>query len=251
MTPIKKFAPKASFPAFRLPLPTQTGAALVLAALLGGCVGEPSIQSGDDAEVVMGSLARVDNTAVDLAYVDPNVDYRNYRKVYVQPLNLDKVEIIQPETSSSMVNRFNRDWELTDEDKHSLQDAFKTVMEKELSAGGAYEIASGPGDDVLEVEAMLTQIRPSGPKDDQISRSTARSRVFTSGAGSMSIAIMIADSDSGEVLALIKDERNRRNTDMWMPNNRVSNMAEVRQNFATWAKQIHRGLVALNERDPS
>ncbi|WOJ94379.1 DUF3313 family protein [Congregibacter variabilis] len=217
-------------------------------ALLAACAEQPSIQSGENAETIMGELAKVDNARVDLAYVDPTADYTRYRKVYIAPLDLENVEVIQPDSNSSMANRFNREWELTDADKEKLQSTFRESMSKALTDGGAFEIAQEGGDDVIKLESMLTRIAPSGPKDDQMSRTTARSTVITQGSGSMSIAIMIADGDSGEPLAIIKDTRSRVNSNMWGINNSVSNMAEVRSNFNAWAKQIHDGLLALQAR---
>lgn len=217
-------------------------------ALLAACAEQPSIQTGENAETIMGELAKVDNSRVDLAYVDPTADYARYNKVYIEPLDLDNVEIIQPNTSGSMVNRYNREWELTDADKEKLQSTFRESMTKALTDGGAFEIVEKGGDDVIKLEGMLTRIAPSGPKDDQKSRTTSRSTVISEGAGSMSIAIMIADGDSGEPLAIIKDTRSSVNSSMWGINNSVSNMAEVRRNFNAWAAQIHDGLLALQAR---
>jgi hypothetical protein len=216
------------------------------ALILSGCAGDPTIQTGDDAQTMMGTLNKVDNARADLAYVDPNADYSRYRKVYIQPLDLDNVEIIQP-SAGSMLNRYNKEWELSDSDKQTLQEAFRASMVKELTAGGAYALADGPGDDVINVSAMITSIAPSGPKDDQTSRTTGRSRVYSEGAGGMSIAVMLTDGDSGEVLAIIKDTRNSNNS-TWGINNSVTNMAEVRRNFSTWARRMHDGLLALRAR---
>ncbi|WOJ95611.1 DUF3313 family protein [Congregibacter brevis] len=229
---------------------TLTAVALPL-ALLVGCAEQPSIQTGEDAEVIMGGLAKVDNSRADLAYIDPNADYARYTKVFIVPLDVDNVEIIQPDTSGSMVNRYNREWELTDSDKAKLQSSFQESMAKALTDGGAFEIAEQGGDDVIKLEAMITQIAPSAPKDDQMSRTTARSTVITEGGGSMSLAIMLADGDSGEPLAIIKDRRTSTNSTMWGINNSVTNMAEVRRNFNSWAKQIHDGLLAMQARGNS
>lgn len=226
-------------------------AALPLLLLI-ACAGDPSIQTGDDAEVIMGTLNKVDNARAELAYVDPTADYGRYRKVHIQPLDLDNVEIIQPSSGNSQVNRYNREWELTDSDKQRLQDAFLQAMEKELTAGGAFELAEAGGDDVITIEAMITSIAPSAPKDDQMSRTSARSQVYTQGGGGISIAIMLSDGDSGEVLAIIKDTRNS-NTggSYWGVNNSVTNMAEVRRDFSVWAKRMHDGLLALRARAQS
>ncbi|EAQ97758.1 DUF3313 family protein [Congregibacter litoralis] len=217
-------------------------------ALLSACAEQPSIQQGEGAETILGGLAKVDNSRADLAYVDPNADYARYTKVLIEPLDLDNVEIVQPDATRSMVNRYNREWELTDEDKAKLQTAFNDAMEKALQAGGAFEIASDGGDDVIRLEAMVTRIAPVAPKDDMQSRTTARSTVITQGGGSISVAIMLADGDSGEPLAIIKDSRSSMNSNMWSVNNSVTNMAEVRRNFSSWAKQIHDGLLAMQAR---
>ncbi|MFT7287911.1 MAG: hypothetical protein ACI87W_002026 [Halieaceae bacterium] len=223
--------------------------ALPLVALL-GCAGDPTIQTGDDAERIMGTLSKVDNSRMDMAYVDPDGDYARYTRVFVMPLDTNNIEIIQPSSSSSSLNRYNREWELTEDDKAKLQAAFKDAMEQELTEGGAFALADAGGDDVITVEAMITAIAPSGPKDDNPSRTMGRSRVYSEGAGGMSIAIMIADGDSGEVLAMVKDTRNSNNS-TWGLNNSVSNMAEVRRNFTAWAKTIHNGLLGLQARAAS
>ncbi|WP_439102430.1 DUF3313 family protein [Congregibacter sp.] len=217
-------------------------------ALLTACAEQPTIQQGENAETIMGGLAKVDNSRADLAYVDPGADYGRYTKVFVAPLDLDNVEIVQPNATRSMVNRYNREWELTDDDKAKLQSAFNDAMEKALKAGGAFEIANQGGDDVIRLEAMVTRIAPSAPKDDMQTRTTTRSTVISQGGGSMSIAIMLADGDSGEPLAIIKDSRSSMNSTMWSVNNSVTNMAEVRRNFSSWAKQIHDGLLAMRAR---
>ena len=219
---------------------------VILSSALVGCAGDPTIQSGDDAEVIMGSLNKVDNSRMGLAYVDPEGDYGRYTRVYVAPLDLDNVEIVQPSSSgTSLVNRYNEEWELTDKNRQDLQAAYREAMEQELTKGGAFEIADAGGDDVLAVQAALTRIAPNAPKDDVSSRTAGRSRVYTEGGGSISIAIVFADGDSGEVLAVIKDTRTSNNTGSWGINNSVTNMAEVRRSFASWGSRIHDGLLQL------
>ena len=223
-------------------------AALALPVLvLGGCAGEPTIQTGDDAEIVMGTLAKVDNSQVDLAYVDPNVDYTRYSKVFIMPLDVDNIEIRQPQTQSSMVNRYNREWELTDSERQAFQDAYRAAMEKALSKDGAFAVTDQRGDDVITVQGMITGIAPAGPKDDTRSRGVGRSEVYTEGGGAMSIAMMLADGDSGEVIAIFKDTR-RGQENIWRLNNSVSNMAEVRRYFSTWARQLHDGLLQRRQK---
>ena len=215
--------------------------------LLGACAGDPTIQTGDDAETIMGTLNRVDNSAMALAYVDPTADYSRYDRIHVTPLDVDNVEIVQPSnTSTSMVNRFNAEWELTDQNREQLQSAFQEIMARELTRDNAFTLADGGGDDVLVVEAMLTRIAPTAPQDNAASRGAGRNRVFTETAGSVSIAIGFADGDSGEILAIIKDTRGG-TTGTWGVNNSVTNMGEVRRAFGTWASRVRDGLLRLQE----
>jgi len=226
---------------FALPL-----AACLAALTVGGCSGTPTVQTGPDAETIDGKLYRVDNTAAQLVYVDPTVDFSRYNRVLLAPLGLDNVEIIQPDNSSAPYAR-KRDWELTDEDRAALQAGYREVMVQELVEKGGYALADAPADDVLEIAAMLTQLAPNAPKDDNQSRYVGRSQVFTEGAGSIAVAVAFADSESGEVLALSKDKR--RSTQQWGVNNRVTNRAEVRRVFSAWAQQIRKGLDRVHNKD--
>jgi hypothetical protein len=197
--------------------------------------GVANAQSGKDSgpDVILGTLHKVDNARVGMAYVDPNADFSAYTKILLDPLDVDKVEIVQP-SSSTAVGR--NQWVLTDSDKANLRKNYMEVFTRELQETGDYEIVTTPGPDVLRVTASLTGIAPNAAKDDNRSRGMGRSRVYSSGAGSMSIAFGLSDSDSGAVLAIVKDVR--RGSPSWGVNNSVSNMSDVRFMFGRWARMI-------------
>jgi hypothetical protein len=206
--------------------------------MLGACSSEPEIQTGDDAEVIMGNLNKIDNSRSDLAYVDPDANFSKYNKVMVMPLGVDNVEIIQPSSSGSVYR--NKDWELTDADKVRLQAVFHEAMVKELEKKDGYPVVTEPGDDVLQIVAKLTAIAPSAAKDDNSSRSVGRSRTYTEGAGGLAVAVAFGDSETGEVLGIMKDSKS--SNAVWGSNNSVSNMSDVRRMFSSWALQIRGGL---------
>jgi hypothetical protein len=211
-------------------------------SLMTACTSTPEVQTGADAEVIMGGLHKVDNSRADLAYVDPNTDFSKYHKIMLMPLGMDNVEIIQPNSSSS-ASRINRgNWELTDGDRENLQTIFHESMVKHLETKGGYEIVTGPGDDVLQVQAAILAIAPSAPKDDFRSRSAGRSQIYTQGAGSMAVMVAFADSETGEVLGLMKDSRASNSAAYWGGNNSVSNLSDVRIMFNSWATGIRKGL---------
>lgn len=197
--------------------------------------GTANAQDGKDSgpDVILGTLHKVDNARVGIAYRDPNADFSVYTKIMLDPLDVSKVEIVQPPRSST--NRRN-EWVLNDSDKANLQKSYREVFTRELQETGDYEIVTGPGPDVLRISAVLTGIRPNAAKDDNRSRGIGRSRVYSAGAGSMSIAFGFSDSESGEILAIVKDARS--GSPAWGVNNSVSNMSDVRFMFGRWARMI-------------
>ena len=100
-------------------------------------------------------------------------------------------------------------------------------------------------EDVLLISAAITGIAPNATQDDSRSRPTGRSRVYTEGAGSMAIAIFIADSMTGEIIGLIKDSRSTSN--VWGVNNSVTNTADVRRMFGSWGTQFRNGVRTMQE----
>ena len=209
----------------------------VTAALTAACSSTPTVQTGEGAEVIGGTLHKVDKSRAQLAYVDPDADLGKYNKILIRPLGVDNIEVIQPPSSR---NTSRSNWEITDRDKAALQQAYRDAMVKQLQERGDYPIVTEPGDDVLEIAATITAIAPTAPRDDSRSRATGRSTVYTEGAGSIAVMVVYGDSETGEVLGLAKDSRS--SGSYWGQNNSVSNMAEVRRIFASWAIQIRDGL---------
>ncbi len=209
--------------------------------LVAACTSAPEVQTGDDAEVIGENLHRVDNSRVDMAYIDPQADFSKYAKVLIRPLGVDKIEVIQPDSRGSVTNR--RDWELNDQDKASLQQMYRDAMVKQLQDKGDFPVTMEAGDDVLEIAAMITAIAPSAAKDDNRSRPTGRSYVVTEGAGAVAVAVAFGDSETGEILALVKDSRS--SSSHWGLNNSVSNRADVQRMFTSWALQINSSLAKL------
>ncbi len=215
---------------------------VAMLSLVAACSSTPEVQTGDGAEVIGDNLHRVDNSKADVAYIDPDADFGKYTKVMIRPLGVNKIEVIQPSKTGTSMSR--RDWELTDADKQMLQDTFHSAMLKNLQDKGDFPLVNEPGDDVLEIGAMITAIAPSAAKDDGRSRAMGRSYVITDGSGAIAVAVAFGDSETGEVLALIKDSRS--SSSHWGLNNSVTNKADVQRMFNSWAMQINSSLVEVS-----
>jgi hypothetical protein len=208
---------------------------IIIFSFLAGCAAsEPrklEVQSGPDAEVIMGNLHRVDGARAAVAFVDPEVDFSQYHSFWIRDLQLDEVKIVQPPRELSSRSR---EWVLDDQDKEQLARWYKEAMEKELQQGG-YPMANEPGEGVLILTAAITRIEPTAPKDDFKSR-TNRSGYVTGGAGRIYIAAQFNDGADGKILAALEDASDGMQS--WGMNNRVTNGADVRRRFSSWARQL-------------
>ena len=214
-------------------------------ALLAACSGTPEVQTGENAEVIGDNLHRVDNSRAQMAWIDPDVDFSKYSRVLVRPLGVDNIEVIQPDSRGSVTSR--RDWELTDQDKQQLHQMYHDTMVKQLQEKGHFPVVSEAGDDVIEIAAMITALAPSAAKDDNRSRPVGRSYVVTEGAGAVAVAVAFGDSETGEILALVKDSRS--SSSQWGMNNSVSNRADVQRMFTSWAMQIDSSLAKVTGKE--
>ncbi|CAA0126206.1 Uncharacterised protein [Halioglobus japonicus] len=217
----------------------------IASLLLTACETTPQIQTGENAEVIQGHLVRVDNTNAKFVYVDPDAPFEKYTAIMLAPLGVDNVEIIQPTTSSRLPGY--RNWELTDADKQRLQKAFQESMLQQLSQKDGFPVVQSIGDNVLRISAKLTRIQPNAPKDDSRSRPVGRSKIISEGGGKLSVEVTFSDSETGEVLALAKDTRS--GSSQWGINNSVSNAAEVKRVFNSWARQIAAQLESVHNKD--
>jgi len=218
---------------------------LLMFLLLVACQNIADSQTSKDATGIPQNLVRIDHTAAKLAYVDPNADFSKYTAILLTPLGLDNVEIIQPQSSISTIG--HRNWQLTDSDKQRLQQDYREAMIKQLSVKGGYTMVDSAADHVLRITARLTRIAPTAPKDDSRSRPTGRSRMYTEGAGKMSVEVTFNDAETGELLALAKGTRS--GSSIWGINNSVTNAAEVRRMFNAWAMQIRAQLYRVHNKE--
>jgi hypothetical protein len=186
------------------------------------------------------NLYEVANPSVRVAYIDPYVDYDQYKKIMVTPLNFDMMEIIQPSDT-----RFKTKFELNEEEREKINEIYQKMMLEYLEKKGDFEVVENPGPDVLTLSVYVKQIKPNAPKDDVSSRGVGQSTIYSRGAGSMTIAATVYDSTSGKELARIADTRE--SSDMWGVNNRVTNTGDISRAFAEWAKKFNTALKNLHD----
>jgi len=228
----------ASFLVFALSL-------LVLSAMLvlSGCSLNKPHERAAQAKAEAAGLNLVSNPSFDGTYVAPGVSFAHYKRLLVEQLDVDHVDIAyQPGVNETGVEN---PWELNDADKSYYRDTYSRALIKNLVADGAYGTASANAEDVLVVRAKVLRIAPLASKDDFQGR-PQRMKVYSKGMGTMTLEITLYDSQSGKAVGILTDERDLGR--MWEENNRVTNNMRVRLAFDAWLGNLRAELDKLSHR---
>lgn len=131
------------------------------------------------------------------AYVKEGVDWGQYTKFLVKPLNVDDVQLIRPPWAADDP----KEWTLNIENMEGVQAIFRDVMNAELEGKLAYS----PGPGVIEVDAEILSVTPwirpgsGGVKDGM--------QVTTLGTGELAASIELRDSVTRELLVLLEGDK--------------------------------------------
>ena len=113
-------------------------------------------------------------------------------------------------------------------------------MRDALSKAG-YSFVTTPGADTLVIAAQIVDLRLNAPVESSRLSYSSRGRVYSRGAGSMSVGAVLADGPTWQVLAQIGARSY--SADVWQINNSTTNRAEARRAFNKWARALSDRLV--------
>jgi hypothetical protein len=171
-----------------------------------------------------------------LVYAKPGVDLHRYDRI-----------ILEPATVS-----FRKDWrrsqnrgparKVTDKDMSrivsDLSDLFDDVFTQELTKGG-YELASGPGENVLRVRPAIVNLDIVAPDVD----SPHRVDQYSGSGGEMTLYLELYDSQTGDLIARALDRKRDPELHHYFEwRSRVSNLAMARRMMRSWASTLRAGL---------
>ncbi len=156
-------------------------------------------------------------------YIQPNVNFTRYQRMILTDINLRDINIRQPEPRSKTP------WVLSDSDRQFYRMQYIDAVVSQMIADGRFATALDAGDDVLRLEAAIVEIAPVDIPADQQSPAM---RAYTRGMATMTIALDVLDSRSGELLATLVDRRDMGH--IWDDNNRLTPNLQIRTAFMEW-----------------
>jgi hypothetical protein len=183
-------------------------------------------------------LVQVPSSRAVLAYVRPGTDWSKYRTVLIDGLRIPTT--IREDAGKGKSTRFRESYVLRDEDVAALQSDYDKAMRDALSKAG-YSFVTTPGADTLVIAAQIVDLRLNAPVESSRLSYSSRGRVYSRGAGSMSVGAVLADGPTWQVLAQIGARSY--SADVWQINNSTTNRAEARRAFNKWARALSDRLV--------
>jgi len=215
------------------------GVSALAALILGACAGEPTVQSGPDAETTFDGLVKVDNSAFKDSWVDPDADWARYTKIMGGGAFFEFRAVKKtPQTSSGRMNSSTDEFWIDDKDKQKLEDEVSAVFDDELAKSERFTFTDKPGSDVLIVRGGLHDIVSRVPPD-----LIGRGDIYLRSVGEATLILEVVDSMSGEVLARAIERRAaERAGGTMVVSNAVTTWSEVRRLARGWANKLRNGL---------
>ena len=206
---------------------TLIAAALLCGATVAGAAGPPASWDGLELRKVKG---------LDAVYVRPGVEFKEYRTLYLDPVEVAFDKDWNPNQSSR-----NLSSRLSASDIEKIRTEMATEFQRifaERLAQGGYHVVDRPGEDTLQVSAGLANVYINAPD-----KATAgRSYTFTVSAGRMTLVMELRDGPTAQLLARVVDQHVGRDSGYMSISNGVTNSAEFRRAVQGWADKLVQAL---------
>jgi hypothetical protein len=202
-------------------------------------------QSGPAApDMTEDGLKKVDVPGVDVAYVRPGATLGTYKSILLDPVQVTFSKDWKPTKTGSYLP-------LSDEEREKIRrdlaDLFVATATEVLQKGG-YPMVTETGPDVLRVSAGLADVYINAPD----TMTPGRNYNYVMSAGHMTLVAELRDSQSGQIMARVLDQRETRNNQYLELSTSVSNSAEARSAITTWANVLLARLNAVRvQRSPA
>jgi hypothetical protein len=220
------------------------GAALLAAAL---CMVATLAFPAEEMQTWDG-LSKVKGKRLDAVYLLPNADFSGYNSVMLLPVAVAMQKNWQRDMNDKTRSTGRK---ITPEEVTQLRaEVAKNVLEifsEELQKGG-YKLATEAGPNALALQVVIADLYINAP--EKLQEGAGRSKTYTFEAGSAVLALEARDAQTNQLLGRAVDRREARTSGSLQWTTSVSNRADFRNMFRSWAKTLVKGMDDLKERSP-
>jgi hypothetical protein len=202
---------------------------------LAGCSQNPTSGKGVAPEQSDPEFLEARNARADELYVNPNSAEggRAFRKIYVAPANLSKVQIIQPEGADP-----DSEWALDAAEKNVVQKALHDELAATLGFESAYNIVEKREDSDMVINTTLVAIHPNSTRQEIAAGAKA--------GGALTVSMALVNTKTGNVMIRAVDTKSTDN--IWAFNQVGNADPAINLIFRSWGNSMRRGLLNLQGR---
>jgi Protein of unknown function (DUF3313) len=185
-------------------------------------------------------LERRDSKKMDNVYVRPNVQFKAYKSVKLDPVDVKFDKNWDPNSGSRGVSG-----RLSNEDIEKIRTEMSALFQEEFTkrlTKAGYPVVTASGDDVLRIEAAVINLYVNAPEK----QTSGISRSYTMDAGRATVVMQADDSVTGQTLARVVDTQQGLDNGRLQWTTSVSNSAEARRIIGLWADAVVRALDKVN-----
>lgn len=208
----------------------------VLVALAACAQPLPKLQTGPDAVVSPEGLHKIDNSAFDLAFARPDVDFSQYDGFILEPLQIAPDAAQASYESGSRSHMPGEHWEIGNTGLERLKDELHDAIVEALEKDRGHPVVTEPAPGVMRIGAAIIAINMPAPAKSTRYGAAGRSSSATASSGAMTIVMELRDSLTGELLARVLDQGHA--GDRGGGNTSVNNWRYIRIICESWAKML-------------
>ncbi|HSC62346.1 MAG TPA: DUF3313 family protein [Caldimonas sp.] len=193
-----------------------------------------------DQAMSRDGLQKISVKGLDLAYARPGASLAAYKRVRIEPVDVEFDKSWDPAKTGSRIK-------LSNDEREKIKAAVARLVEEEFAKavqkGGSYQIASDAAPDVLRVKVSILNLYVNAPSAGP-GATAGRSRTYVSSAGKMTLLAELSDSTSGQMLARVADvrEANASGAGRMELADRMMNEDAARNVAASWAQILRKAL---------
>ena len=203
--------------------------------ILGGCAQSTGTSDAVAPEKGDPDFLVARNAFSDELYLssDSSEGASAFREVFIAPLNLSKIQIIQPEGVES-----DEEWKINDIEDGLLQNAMVKEFATQLSYESAYNIVDRRAEADMIIHTTIVAIHPYANK--------AEIAAGAKEGGALTISLAVINAETGKVMIRSVDTKSTDN--IWAFNQIENEELAVNLLFRAWGNSMRRGLLALQGR---
>ena len=210
---------------------------LILLAVFGlaGCAENPVVDSSVVPERDDPGFYEARNTRADELYLNPESAEggASFRRVYIAPANLSKLQIIQPEGLTP-----DESWEITDAEESIIQNALREEFTTTLSYESAFNVVETREESEMIIKTTVVAIHPNA--------SRAEVEAGKRRGGAVTVSMALVNTATGNVMVRSVDTKST--DDIWAFNQLDNEEEAINLLFRSWGNSMRRGLLNLQGR---